>query len=58
MNNLIEVDETLHEALRLMAKALEIIDRDGKVGAIGAQLDLARARLSEHLEQFDSVRSS
>lgn len=57
MSNLIEDGGTLREALRLMAKALEIIDRDGKVGAIGAQLDLARARLSEHLDQYDSLRS-
>lgn len=44
-----EQDNTLHEALSLMARALAILDEDGSVGAIGAQLDLARARLAEHL---------
>lgn len=58
MSSAVEDGETLREALRLMTKALDLIDYDGSVGVIGAQLDLARARLSEHLDQFDSVNSN
>ena len=58
MSSSVEDGETLREALLLMTKALDLIDHDGSVGAIGAQLDLARARLSEHLGQLDSVRSN
>jgi hypothetical protein len=42
-------DHLLQEALRLLTTALEFLDEDGTVTAIGAQLDLARARLAEHL---------
>ena len=58
MSSSVQDGKTLREALRLMTKALDLIDHDGSVGAIGAQLDLARARLSEHLAQFDSVRAN
>ena len=58
MSSAVEDGETLREALRLMTKALDLIDYDGSVGVIGAQLDLARARLLEHLDQFDSVNSN
>lgn len=46
----VERDSLLHEALRLITAALELLDEDGTVSAIGAQLDLARARLSERLD--------
>lgn len=42
-------DDLLDEALRLMTKALDLLDGDGTVGSIGAQLDLARARLADHI---------
>lgn len=58
MSSSVEERESLREALRLMTQALDIVDHDGSVGAIGAQLDLARARLSEHLDQWDAVRSN
>lgn len=46
----VERDSLLREALRLMTAALDLLDEDGTVSAVGAQLDLARARLSEHLD--------
>lgn len=45
----IESDELLRNALRLITEALALLDEEGTVSAIGAHLDLARARLEEHL---------
>jgi len=42
-------ERLLSEALRLMTAALELLDEVGSVGSIGAQLDLARARLADHI---------
>ena len=53
----VEQDLLLREALRLVTKALELVDEDGTVTFIGAQLDLARVRLSEHLETSRSETS-
>ncbi len=50
MDKPVEEKASLREALSLMTRALELLDEDGGVGTIGAQLDLARARLSIHLE--------
>lgn len=50
MGKSVDEDELLKEALRLMTTALKLLDENGKVSAIGAQLDLARARLSEHIQ--------
>jgi len=33
-----------------MTAALDLLDEDGTAGAIGAQLDLARARLADHID--------
>lgn len=49
MGKAIKTDERLREALRLMTEALELLDQDGTVSAIGAHLDLARAHLEDHL---------
>ena len=50
MGKPIEENETLQEALRLMTAALALIDETGGNGSIGAQLDLARARLATLLK--------
>ena len=50
MDKIVEEDNLLGEALRLMTTALELLDEDGTVGSIGAQLDLARARLAGHID--------
>lgn len=39
----------LLEALDLMGKALDLMDLDGTVAIIAAQLELARGRLAQHL---------
>lgn len=44
-----ENDLQLGEALRLITTALDLLDENGTVGAIGAHLDLVRAHLSDHL---------
>ena len=48
----------LGEALRLITTALDLLDENGTVGAIGAQLDLARARLSDRLRDQEIHRAS
>jgi hypothetical protein len=42
-------ESPLLEALALMGKALDLMDVDGTVGIIAAQLEMARGRLAEHL---------
>ena len=49
MSKSIDQCNLLREALQLMTKALELLDQAGTVGAIGAQLDMVRVHLSEHL---------
>lgn len=52
MGKSLDEDQLLSEALRLMTTALELLDQNGKVAVIGAQLDLARARLVEHIQEL------
>lgn len=52
MGESLKEDNKLGEALRLMTSALDLLDEDGTAGAIGAQLDLARARLADHIESL------
>jgi hypothetical protein len=56
MGNAFEEDRILREALSLITKAIDLLDRDGRVGVIGAQLDLARARLEDHLDKSAPTR--
>lgn len=51
-------NELLNEALDLMTTALDLLDQDGSVGSIGAQLDLARSRLSDHIERSRTLGPS
>lgn len=52
MGEQVHEHDVLHEALRLMTRALELLDQQRNVGQIGAQLDLARARLATHLSSW------
>lgn len=53
MDKSVKSNELLYEALALMGTALDLLDQDGSVGSVGAQLDLARSRLSDHLERSE-----
>ena len=52
MGEQVHEHDVLQEALRLMTRALELLDQQRNVGQIGAQLDLARARLATHLSSW------
>lgn len=54
MGDSLKEDHVLSEALRLMTAALDLLDEDGTAGAIGAQLDLARARLADHIDSMQA----
>lgn len=47
---MLQVEDQLGEALRLIERALELIDSTGKVHDVGAHLDLAVNRLREHVD--------
>lgn len=57
MGKPVEENARLRQALCLITKALDLIDEDGSVGTIGAHLDLARARLTTHLEADRTIDS-
>lgn len=54
MGESLKEDHVLSKALRLMTAALDLLDEDGTVAAIGAQLDLARARLADHIDSMQT----
>lgn len=57
MGKPVEENARLRQVLCLITKALDLIDEDGSVGTIGAHLDLARARLTTHLEADRTIDS-